>query len=381
MKIIYYSKSFFADCDFPLVRELQKKGHDVTYYIPMASFCLRSTLFDIKKLYPHTGIFPSSIYPELNMYRDYVDLSKVFIVNQYYKQKYHPFNLFLYLKLVIHFILKHPDVIHITLPPELTFKLIYLVRKKLVLTVHDPFEHSGRKSMRNERNRRLAFSNIDKLVLLNRRQVDDFIISYNIPKSKVFVNKLGVYDSIVYVNPIFPIIKSPFILFWGLIADYKGIEFLMQAMVEIHNNFPDLKLVIAGGGKIYFDVKPYKNLDYILLKNQYLGQAELSGYLRKCLFVVCPYKNATQSGVVQTAYSLHVPVIATNVGALPEVVIHNKTGLIVPPCDASALVEAIQKLVSHPQLVSTMRNNIKDYWEKDMAWDKIADDYINCYQS
>ena len=60
MKIIYYSSPFYADCDFPLIGELQRKGHDVRYYISIASFSKRSTLIDLKELYPHTGIYPAT---------------------------------------------------------------------------------------------------------------------------------------------------------------------------------------------------------------------------------------------------------------------------------------------------------------------------------
>ena len=140
MKIIYYSSPFYADCDFPLIGELQRKGHDVRYYISIASFSKRSTLIDLKELYPHTGIYPATeIYKEFNDFRHILNLSHVYIVNQKYKQKFHPANLLLMIRLVIHFMMQKPDVIHLTKPPCLTQKLLYLVKNKLVLTVHDPF--------------------------------------------------------------------------------------------------------------------------------------------------------------------------------------------------------------------------------------------------
>ena len=382
MKIIYYSQPFFADCDFPLIRELQKKDHDVRYYIPITSYNKRSTLIDIKELYPHTGIFPATIYPELEEYKDDIDLSKLFIVNQKYKQKFHPLNLWLYIKLAFHFWLQKPDVIHFVLPPALTMKVIYLLaRKKMVLTLHDPFTHSSRNNARTERNRKDAFRFIPKLILLNSKQKEEFIHAYNIPETHIYSSHLGMYDSITRVKPVKPIVKGPYILFFGLITAYKGLEYLMEAMVEIHKKNPDVKLVVAGGGKMYFDMKPYEGLDYIIILNHYIPTSELAGLLRESLFTVCPYKDATQSGVIQTAFSMCVPVIVTNVGALPESVHDGETGLVIPPCDVKELVSSINKMLNTPGLLAKMRENIELKWKPQMSWAPIAEDYISCYKS
>lgn len=139
-------------------------------------------------------------------------------------------------------------------------------------------------------------------------------------------------------------IDAKYILFFGYISSYKGLEYLCEAMMKVHKSHPEVKLVIAGGGNIYFDWKPYKDLDYIILRNHFVDLPELAGLLSECEFSVCPYKDATQSGVVQTAFSLGVPMLVTNVGALPDVVKDGQNGLVVPPCDSSSLVGAINTL-------------------------------------
>lgn len=382
MKIIYYSSPFFADCDFPLIGELQRMGHDVRYYISIASFSKRSTLIDLKELYPHTGIYPATeIYKEFNDFRDMLDLSHVYVVNQKHKQKFHPINLLLMIKLVIHFIMQKPDVIHLTQQPCLTQKLLYLVKKKLVLTVHDPFQHSGSANKMAERDRKMAFKNISKLVLLNNRQSSSFASYYHVPDNHIFINKLGMYSAILHVEPIpFPT-ERPFILFFGQIVKYKGVEYLLEAMKMVHSHFPELMLVIAGSGKFYFDVEPYKKLDYVKIINHYIGIRELAGMLRACEFGVCPYKDATQSGVVQTAFTLEVPMVVTNVGALADAVQHNKTGIVVKPCDVNDLANGIMELHSDKEKLNVMRKNIKEEWMKDMGWESIANEYLKCYKA
>lgn len=381
MKIIYFSYGYYADCDFPLIRTLQRRGHDVRYYIPVTSFFLKSSLLDLKELYPHTGIYPASIYDGFKIYENEIDLSKVFVVNQKYKQKWHPINLLLYIRLVLHFICQKPDVIHLTDHPKMMMRLLYLIKDKLVLTVHDPFMHSSSYDKRSEAIRIEAHKKINKLILLNRAQVDGFRAKYNVPLRKIFLSKLGSYDTITRINSIPSSVQTPYILFFGGINKYKGLEFLFEAMVQVHKKHPYLKLVVAGGGRLWFDISKYKNLDYFDLRLHYVGVPELGGLLESCEFCVCPYRDATQSGVVQTALSMLCPLIVTNVGALPEVVIDGKYGKVIEPENIESLAAAIIELHENPEMLSMMRTNIKNEWIPDMSWENIADQYINCYNA
>ena len=251
----------------------------------------------------------------------------------------------------------------------------------MVLTLHDPFIHSGRETKQLERDRIRAFQHIRKIILLNKNQMDDFIKTYKVPKQYIYVSKLGMYDSITRVTPIPFKSKGPYILFFGLIAEYKGLEYLMNAMKKIHKKFPDIKLVVAGSGKFYFDVTPFRDVNFIEIHNHYISVPELAGMLYGCLFSVCPYIDATQSGVIQTAFSLNVPMVVTNVGTLPEVVKDGETGLVVPPCDVDALSNAMNHLIEHPELLESMRNNIEKNWKPSMSWGPIADKYIECYNT
>lgn len=381
MKIIYFSSTFFADCDFPLIREMQRQGHDVRYYIPVASFNLKSTLLDLGRIYPHTGIYPATIYEGFKVYENEIDLSKVYVVNQKHKQKYHPLNLLLMLRLVLHFIRQKTDVIHLTNEPTLMTKLLYIVKDKLVLTVHDPFLHSSSFNNKWEKRRKKAYSNIKKLVLLNKTQIDAFCRHYKIPRSHVFICKLGTYDSISRITPQPHNIPKPYILFFGGINKYKGLDYLMEAMLKVYEKYPNLKLVVAGGGKIWFDIGKYKEYPCFEFRHYYVGVEELAGLLEGCEFSVCPYRDATQSGVVQTALSMGVPLIVTNVGALPEVVIDGIYGKVVEPNNVDALAEAICELHGNANRLNLMRKNIKDYWLPNMSWNPIVDKYIKCYMT
>ena len=384
MKIAYLSRVSFTDCDFPLIREMQRQSVDVTYYILCNCWDLRGTLFNIKKQYPKDGIFPSSIYGELlEPYKDYIDLSKVRIVNRTKSSAFHPSTILLIFKLLRELIRNRYTIIHITLPLEKTICLLYYLRKKMVLTLHDPFPHSNNLSDHQMlRTRKLAFKLVPKIMLLNNTMVEPFCSVNHVSQNRAFVSKLGTYDCISMVKPVMPYpINSPYILFFGGIAPYKGVEYLMMAFNKICDSFPHVKLVIAGGGKIYFDKGLYEGNPNIIVLNRFCEISEIAGLLKNCLFTVCPYKDATQSGVVQTALTMEVPLVVTNVGALPDPVVNHQVGLVVQPCQSEALAEAMTYMLNNPQKIKEMKKNIMSNWKPQMNWSSIVNDYVKCYST
>lgn len=105
----------------------------------------------------------------------------------------------------------------------------------------------------------------------------------------------------------------------------------------------------------------------------------LFGVLSGFSIAICPYKDATQSGVVQTSFSMGVPVIATNVGALPETVKDGVNGIIVPACDVKSLSVSISELYTDKIKLEEFRKNIKSNWARQNEWNTIAKDYIKTY--
>lgn len=382
MKILYYSAPSFADCDFPLVKALQEVGHDVTYLIEVAPYNLKSTLFDIKEQIAENAIIPATRYPELKVYEGYMDMSQVFIVNRTVKQDSSPQALRMMLK-VARFIQRGRfDIVHTDCMLGMWKMMLYvLFGKRMVLTVHDPFPHTGEVTARKMFNYKVAMRSVRKFVLLNNQQKDRFCETYHVAPKQILVNRLGVYDNIsTFVSPKAPSCRHD-VLFFGRISPYKGIEYLCQAMVKVKEQVPDATLTIAGGGKMYFDIEPYRKQEWVTVVNRYVGMEELAGLLQGCALTVCPYTDATQSGVIMTSYSLCKPVVATNVGGLGEMVEDGKTGLLVPPKDADALADAIIALLKDDTRREKMADNIRtDYFVGDKSWKVIAEKYVEFYK-
>lgn len=376
MKVIYYSHHFFADCDFPLVKALQDKGVDVHYYMPLEKGFRRGTIIELDSPIKKSRFIKASKVPELKKFKECIDLDRLYLIQG---SKW-PYSIWLWLYTVYHMNRLHADVFHFTW--QFTFRLeklipFFLRVKNKVMTVHDPISHSG---MNFEKNRMLSFQFTDSFILLNQIQAEAFSKMYNIPDHKIYYSQLGSYETIRHVSAANHNIRCPYVLYFGSINQYKGIEYLLKAMKTVHDERPDIHLIIAGGGKFYFDVSDYQQLDYVHIFNRYVGIQELAGFLKDALFTICPYKDATQSGVVQTSLAMDVPVVATRVGNMPEVVKDGHNGLIVPPCDSKSLSSAILRLINDTTLLNTFKDNIKKDKSTYMSWNNIAEQYLKVYE-
>ncbi len=140
------------------------------------------------------------------------------------------------------------------------------------------------------------------------------------------------------------------ILFFGFIREYKGLDTLLEALSRIDD--PDLTAIIAGefytDKKKYFDLIDNFNLkNKLLMYNEFIPTNEVKYFFSASDVVILPYKNATQSGIIQIAHNFNKPVIATNVGGLSEIIEEGKTGFVVEKNNPPKLAEAIRKFYEY----------------------------------
>lgn len=173
------------------------------------------------------------------------------------------------------------------------------------------------------------------------------------------------------------------ILFFGFIRDYKGLDTLLEAMAELKNKL-DVKLIVAG--EFYSDKEKYIRLinrqgikDTIHLFTDFIPTSEVKYYFSASDVVILPYKDATQSGIVQIAMNFRKPVIATNVGGLGEVIRNNKTGYIVNKENHSQLANAILKFYNENKEEEFIRNTEKEI-EK-YSWQKFVEGMLELINS
>jgi glycosyltransferase involved in cell wall biosynthesis len=162
--------------------------------------------------------------------------------------------------------------------------------------------------------------------------------------------------------------KCLYLLFFGFIRDYKGLEILLAALAQNRLKSLPIRLIIAG--EYYTDRKPYDQLikqlnisDKVIAFNDFIPNAAVSLFFCAADLVVQPYKSATQSGVTQIAYHFNRPVVITNVGGLAEMVPDGRAGYVVDP-DPEKLAEAIADYFENQreeEFVSFIREEKKKY--------------------
>lgn len=150
-----------------------------------------------------------------------------------------------------------------------------------------------------------------------------------------------------------------YLLFFGLVRPYKGLDLLLQALVHPNFSFWDSDqgkpwtLVIAG--EFYEPVEPYVQLvkklgleERVVLRPAFVPDDQVSAYFGLAEALVLPYRHATQSGVTQAALHFGVPMVVTRVGGLAEELEGSGAGELCEP-EAGDLASALQRFCSEPQ--------------------------------
>lgn len=182
----------------------------------------------------------------------------------------------------------------------------------------------------------------------------------NLELKEIAQRKLGLDTSFKYL------------LFFGFIRDYKGLDLLLHAMADERIRNMKLKLLIAGefytNSKPYFEIIENKNLrDQVIMSNDFIADSQVADYFNASTLVVQPYKDATQSGVTQIAYHFEKPMITTNVGGLAEIVPDGKVGFITKP-EVKEIADAIVRFFEEKkedEFIKNIKTEKQNYsWER-----------------
>lgn len=254
-------------------------------------------------------------------------------------------------------------------------QLSWRKRIPVVLTVHDPVHHSGGLPRDGWQ---------WKVVTWFRRQASRVIIHGPRMQAELealdpaiagrtdmiphgILGRSGIDDDISGDEP------GTF-LFFGRVLAYKGLRYFLDAGDLLHARGLDFRLIVAGTGD---DLEVHRRRmaasPWVEVIDRYIHPEEVSGLFRRASVVVLPYTDATQSGVSAMAFASSRPVLATEVGDVPEVVIQGQTGLLVPPRDAQALADAMERLIVDRALRDRLATGAGRFAAEKLCWSRIAE--------
>ncbi|BBE19260.1 glycosyl transferase, group 1 [Aquipluma nitroreducens] len=175
--------------------------------------------------------------------------------------------------------------------------------------------------------------------------------------------------------------NTRYLLFFGFIRDYKGLDLLINAFADERlRKFP-VKLLVAG--EYYSSPEPYlklirdNNLENLIeLRTDFIPDDQVNLYFSAADMVVQPYKSATQSGVTQIGYHFNKPMLVTNVGGLAEIIPDEKIGYVVEP-EIREIAGALIDFYENDRIAEFEANIVEE--KKKFSWANMANTFLSVY--
>jgi glycosyltransferase involved in cell wall biosynthesis len=284
-----------------------------------------------------------------------------------------------------------------------TLLMLYyrLLGKKIVFTAHNV--NAGKRDQNDSRLNRLSLRiqyRLSEHIFVHTDEMKSEVMAeYRVPESRVSVIPFGINNTVPNTGLTTTRAKHQLglsnsdktLLFFGNIAPYKGLNYLISAFAEVLKKDRSYRMLIVGrpkGSEAYW--KQIQNTianpgirDRIVEKIEYVPDETTEVYFKAADVLVLPYAHVFQSGVLFLGYSFGLPAIAADVGALKEEIIEGETGFVFKPRDSSDLASKIEKYFES-ELFRDLKNRraqIKDYANERYSWSKVTAITIPVYTS
>jgi glycosyltransferase involved in cell wall biosynthesis len=294
--------------------------------------------------------------------------------------------LFLYLRGIIHSLiitkekrncLVHLHLFHFNFLFILTIIITKLFSNKIVLTIHDVEDFSGRKYLLFIE--KFIYTLIDKGIVHNQ-------FSYNEAKKRMMASKIKIIPHGNYL----PFIKNPSLnlqkninekfemLFFGQIKKVKGLDILLKALGLLKRQDFIFNLTIAG--KLWKDdfkfyqtiINEYSLEDNITINLNYIPDEMVSKYFNGTDLVILPYKKIYQSGVLLKAMSYGKVTLVSDLLPFTEIIKDGENGYIYKSEDYRALAIKISEIISNRDRLQNIESNALEYVKKNHDWTEIG---------
>ncbi len=272
--------------------------------------------------------------------------------------------------------------------------------KKIVLTAHNvnAGQRDGNDSLLNRMTLKVQYRLADHIFVHTQKMKAELIDYFGVPEPEISVIPFGINDSMPSTSLTRAAARQRLglreeertILFFGNVRPYKGLEYLVEAFNLLEDE--RYRLIVAGEPKkdtaeymrqIAVEIERAGTGSRIIQKLEFISDNEAELYFKASDVAVLPYTVVFQSGVLFTAYSYGLPVIATDVGSLGEDIVPGETGMLCRPRNAADLARAIREYFDS-ELYRTLewrRQDIRDYANRQHSWDIVGELTAQVYRS
>lgn len=284
-----------------------------------------------------------------------------------------------------------------------TLLMLYykLLGKKIVFTAHNvnAGKRDSNDSLLNRLTLRLQYLFSDHIFVHTDMMKSELFQDFGVPGERVSVIPFGINNSVPDTDLTSVEAKQRLnvgtdertILFFGNIRPYKGLDYLVEAVLRLNVSSAKYRLIIAGkpteGSEKYLDeiqrtISRAADREQIMLRIQFIPDEETELYFKGADVLVLPYTHVFQSGVLFLAYNFGLPVVATDVGSLREEIIQGRTGFLCNPCDAADLAKAIERYFESDlfRSLDTRRQEIKNYATAEHSWATVGEITRHVYE-
>lgn len=252
-----------------------------------------------------------------------------------------------------------------------------------LLTVHDATRHPGEDQGWRRWLLRRDIDASDAALVLTRSVGESLQDKYLYPANRIFLSAHGHFgDSNAEVEPRkLPTDRPPRLLFFGRILEYKGLDLMLAALPMLRREFPTLQLEVWGTG----DIAPYQaaldRVGDVRVENRWIEEAEIPSIFATTDLSVLPYREASQSGVVATAFAAGMPCIATPIPGLCEQVNNGVTGVISSGFSPAEYAEAVAKALRDPVFYARLSQNCIAATRTTLSWETIGQSVVDALHS
>jgi glycosyltransferase involved in cell wall biosynthesis len=284
-----------------------------------------------------------------------------------------------------------PDILHVDdvdVSPRLALALAVSPKPCPVLVaIHDPEPHTGELRWRRKRlTRALAFPKCDGIVLHHSSGVESLRRRHPRLRRPVHVVRLATYDFLGFLDSSGPVELSadPSVLLFGRLTPYKGVEVLYAAARSASQHLEGLRVIVAGRPTSGYTPPEPPRLSrggVIEPRYEHVPTKALGSLFRGSHIVACPYTDASQSGVVLTAFAFGVPAVVTDVGGMTDYVADGVNGRVVPPGDPAELASTLVALFTEPGALGRLRDGVVERNHTDLSWQRAGRELFAVYES